>query len=66
VRDEGFGPASLDRIAALVAERFGPGARYHASSSTESLGSRRASIRSCIPKAPNAVINPSLAEADAR
>jgi phenylacetate-CoA ligase len=66
VRDEGFGPASLDRIAALVAERFGPETRYHCEFVDRIPQEPSGKYRFCISKVPNAFARPRPVETSAR
>ncbi len=62
VRGDDFGPASLDRIAGLVAERFGPTACYECEYVQEIPQEPSGKYRFCISRVPNRFSNPSRRE----
>ncbi len=62
VRGDDFGPASIDRIAGLVTERFGPTSSYECEYVDEIPQEPSGKYRFCISRVPNRFSNPSRAE----
>jgi phenylacetate-CoA ligase len=58
VRGPDFGPSSLERIAALVAERFGPGVAYDCEFVDRIAPERSGKYRFCISRVPNPFTRP--------
>jgi phenylacetate-CoA ligase len=62
VRGADFGPSSLERIADLVAERFGPDARYDCEYPAAIPQEPSGKYRFCISRVPNALTGQALPE----